>query len=234
MGDPAKHHPLTGAPIRPVYVSPKTGRVFWPIMGGAEPAPEPAPEPKPEPKQPEPKPGQGEPAPEPEPAPDFQAKFEAQQKVNRDLERKLNEARDAQQSQLDTIAKALGLKGDEPPDPAKLTEQVTKEQQNARDAQVQLAVYRNAKDAGGDPDALLDSASFLRSLANVDPADAEAVATAVKEAVAANARLGATDDGKPRSPRPDPTQGRTSGKPLDPRSADLAQIESDLAAARRR
>jgi hypothetical protein len=42
------------------------------------------------------------------------------------------------------------------------------------------------------------------------------------------------DAGKPRSPRPDPTQGKQQATPLDPRSADLAQIEADLAAARRR
>lgn len=41
--------------------------------------------------------------------------------------------------------------------------------------------------------------------------------------------------GKPRAPKPDPNQGRTpNGTPLDPRSADLAQIEADLQAAKRR
>lgn len=43
------------------------------------------------------------------------------------------------------------------------------------------------------------------------------------------------DAAKPRAPRPDPTQGRVpNGTPLDPRSADLAQIEADLKAAQRR
>lgn len=43
------------------------------------------------------------------------------------------------------------------------------------------------------------------------------------------------DAGKPRAPRPDPNQGRTpNGVPLDPRSADLAQIEADIAAGSRR
>lgn len=42
------------------------------------------------------------------------------------------------------------------------------------------------------------------------------------------------DASKPRAPRPDLNQGRTTnGAPLDPRSADLAQIEADLAAHRR-
>jgi len=43
------------------------------------------------------------------------------------------------------------------------------------------------------------------------------------------------DAARPRAPKPDPTQGRTpGGAPLDPRSADLAQIEADLKAAARR
>lgn len=50
-------------------------------------------------------------------------------------------------------------------------------------------------------------------------------------------RLAARNEeaGKPRAPKPDPNQGRTpNGVPLDPRSADLAQIEADLQAAKRR
>lgn len=50
-------------------------------------------------------------------------------------------------------------------------------------------------------------------------------------------RLAARNEeaGKPRAPKPDPNQGRTpNGAPLDPRSADLAQIEADLQAAKRR
>ena len=42
------------------------------------------------------------------------------------------------------------------------------------------------------------------------------------------------DAGKPRSPRPDHTQGKQQASPLDPRAADIAQIESDLATTRRR
>lgn len=43
------------------------------------------------------------------------------------------------------------------------------------------------------------------------------------------------DTGKPRQPKPDPTQGRVpGGTPLDPKAADLAQIEADLAAGSRR
>lgn len=45
----------------------------------------------------------------------------------------------------------------------------------------------------------------------------------------------ADEAGRPRAPKPDPNQGRTpNGAPLDPRSADLAQIEADLRAGKRR
>lgn len=43
------------------------------------------------------------------------------------------------------------------------------------------------------------------------------------------------DASKPRAPRPDPNQGKSPAPvSLDPRAADLAQIEADLAKARRR
>lgn len=57
---PSKLHPLTGKPLRAIWVRPD-GRAMWPIMGGSEPAPEPAP-PAPTPPAPAPTP---EPTPEP-------------------------------------------------------------------------------------------------------------------------------------------------------------------------
>lgn len=137
--------------------------------------------------------------------------------------------------QFDTIAQAFGVKQDDKPaDPSVLAEQVATEQAKAREAATQLAVYRNAAAAGANPDALLDSASFLRSLAEVDPTDQAAVTASIKAAVETNARLKAeTDD-------PFPTPGQAGigvagggSVPADPRSADLAQIEADLRAAKR-
>jgi len=32
---PTLVHPITGRPLRAIFVSPKTGRVYWPILGGA-------------------------------------------------------------------------------------------------------------------------------------------------------------------------------------------------------
>lgn len=36
MNVPTKFHPLTGEALKPTFVSQKTGRVYWPIIGGSE------------------------------------------------------------------------------------------------------------------------------------------------------------------------------------------------------
>lgn len=102
-----------------------------------------------------------------------------------------NTAETKHQETLDAIAQALGLKANEPPDPAKLAEQVTGEQAKARQAQTHLAVYRRAAGNGANPDALLDSASFLTSLDDVDLSTDDAVDAAIKTAVEKNPNLAA-------------------------------------------
>lgn len=144
-------------------------------------------------------------------------KWETRAKENKTAAEKEANERQSTQSTLDAIAKALGLKSDDAPNPEKLAEQLTAEQQRAREAQVQLAVYRNAAANEANADALLDSASFLRTLADVDPNDAEAVSAAIKTAVEANPRLKAVEPsqtppsfgGGPRkqADRPDPGPG---------------------------
>lgn len=121
---------------------------------------------------------------------------------------KAQAADEAKQQLTQDIAKALGL-GEEPAtDPAKLTEQLTLAQADAKRAQVELAVHRSAAASGGDPVALLDSTSFLKSLEGIDPSDTSAVSTAVAAAVEANPRLGVTvPDGEPKPPAPNPAQG---------------------------
>ena len=83
---------------------------------------------------------------------------------------------------MDALAIALGLKtGDEPPDPAKLAEELKAEKDRAqaeisrRDTElkaktVELAVLQAAQRHGADGPALLDSRTFLNSLAGLDPA----------------------------------------------------------------
>lgn len=137
--------------------------------------------------------------------------------------------------QFNTIATAFGVKQDDKPaDPAVLAEQVATEQAKAREAATQLAVYRNAAASGANPDALLDSASFLRSLGEVDPNDQVAVGAAIKAAVEANPRLKAeTEDAFPSAGQAGIGVAGGGAAAADPRSADLAQIEADLRAAKR-
>lgn len=218
MGNTVKFHPLTHEAIRPLGFR-KDGRAIWPIMGGDDTTPPSDGKPPADPPADPPK----DPAPTDPPKDGDEGKggkdailadLAKERDKRQALERQMSDLQASQQQQLDAIAKALGLKEDEKPDPAKLTEQLTKEQQTAREAQVQLAVYRNAADAGGDPSALLDSASFLASLKDVDPTDAQAVQAAIKAAVEASPRL-AVQDGK----NPPPSFGGGPRKPEPPKAA---------------
>jgi hypothetical protein len=125
---------------------------------------------------------------------------------------KAQAAADARNEFAQTIGKALGLiQNDEPADPAALTAQLTAAGADARQAKIELAVFRAAQATDADPSALLDSRAFLVKLADVDPSDAAAITAAVTEAVAANPRLG-----KPAVPgmRPNPAQGHSASAPL--------------------
>ena len=103
---------------------------------------------------------------------------------------KAQAAEEAKQELANEIGKALGLvKGDEQADPKQLAAQLKASQDETTDARRELAVYKNASKAGADPDALLDSNSFLRSIASVDPTDAEKITAAIKEAVKNNSKL---------------------------------------------
>ena len=102
-------------------------------------------------------------------------------------------AEEARKEMAQEIGKALGLvKGEEKLDPQALAAQL-------RDSQVEMAVYKMAPKAGGDPDALLDSKSFMRSLAGLDPADEAKIADAIKAAVTSNTKLSAAPRAGSRS-----------------------------------
>ena len=94
---------------------------------------------------------------------------------------KAKAAEDAQSAMVQQIGKALGLIKDpkDQPTPEQLTQQLTAQQEAAKAAQTQLAVYRAAGKLA-DPDMLLDSTSFLQSLKDVDTTDTKAVQDAVK------------------------------------------------------
>lgn len=126
------------------------------------------------------------------------------------LEQTVTQMQTSQQQQMDALAKALGLKSDDtPPDPEKLTQEVTAAQEQARVAQRELAVYRLAGTHEANANELLDSASFLASIKDVDPTDQAAMDAAIKAAVDSNAKFKASATpttppfpGGPRTPAP--------------------------------
>lgn len=101
-------------------------------------------------------------------------------------------ATQAQQELTDKLAVALGIKPDAATDPAALTALAEKAQADARTASIKLAVYQAAGAHQGNPDALLDSNTFLAKVNSLDPTAADfstQVSEAIKAAVAANSSL---------------------------------------------
>lgn len=223
MGNATKFHPLTGAPIVSLGYR-KDGRPIMPIMGGddtvppADPPPsDPPPPADPPPSDPPPADPAGKTPPwgkpedfNPEKAWELIQSLRASDRPGKvtELQTKVAEMEAAQQAQMDALAKALGFKQDDaPPDPAALTAQIEAEKANAAEAQRQLAVFQNAGEA--DPKRLLDSASFLRSIKDIDPSDTAKIAAAVAAAVEADPLLKAVQPpttppfpGGPRTPAP--------------------------------
>lgn len=111
------------------------------------------------------------------------------------------------QSVVAELAKVLGVT-DEAPDPAKLASDLENERKTAAGVMRENAVLRHAAAAGGNANALLDSVTFQRAIAEVDPTDSEAVSEAIKAAVAANPALAA--DKARRVPAPNPAAGSSA------------------------
>ncbi|MFH8867159.1 hypothetical protein [Streptomyces griseus] len=146
-------------------------------------------------------------------------------------------AKDDQDTLMKRVAKAFGLETDEakPPTPEELAKQLdeargeTKESRaQARQTQVELAVYKTAVRHGGDPDALLDSRSFANAISKLDPTAAdfdEQVGKAVKTAVDSNKKLAAKAP-EPKEPEPTPA----GGAPMDGAGGSKKQLgEADVA-----
>lgn len=112
------------------------------------------------------------------------------------------------------FGQALGLVAEDTPDPAKLLEQSNAFKSQARQAEIQLAVYQAADAVNGDPQALLDSRTFLARVAEIDPNDSAALAAAIHEAVTMNPRLGKPTASAPGPMRPNPAQGSSGSAPL--------------------
>lgn len=144
-------------------------------------------------------------------------------RVERDLEQtrqQLSESKNAQ-AQLDAITKALGLSDDTDPDPAKLADDLTKVQAEARAGKVENAVLRAASAAGVNADALTDSRSFMSTVEALDPAD-ENFTTKLGEAITA-----ATDANPALKGNTTPTTPR-SGTEIAGTPADGQLTRADL------
>lgn len=111
----------------------------------------------------------------------------------------LTQAEQQQQAILKGVAEALGIKTDEPPDPAKLQATVaekdtalTAAQAQVRAQSIQLAAMQSALKQGVNAVALLDSRSFVDAVSKLDPAADDFTTqldTAVKTAVDSSSLL---------------------------------------------
>lgn len=126
------------------------------------------------------------------------------------LETQVTELKNGQEQFMAGIKQAFGLQ--EQPTPEQLAAAATTAQSQATEANRQLAVYRNAAKAGGDPAKLLDSASFLATLKTLDPTNDAAFDTAIKAAVENNKSLGlrVQSAGSGDAGRPGSSGGSTS------------------------
>lgn len=121
------------------------------------------------------------------------------------LQKQVADMQAAQQAQMDAFATALGVKKeDAPPAPEELAAQIESEKANARTANLKLAVFEAAPRHEANASRLLDSASFLASIKDVDPSDAEAIGKAITSAIEADAIFKATAPSAPAAPPPFP------------------------------
>lgn len=172
--------------------APEPGSLAEALAGGTPPTPDPTPDPTPAP----------DPTPDPAPAGDEPkhpiGTMEDALKVIADLRAENAKARTtakeqaAEQARTELIEKltaSLGLTPDTdtPPSPeeatARLAAEVEQERATARTAALELAVYKQAIKAGANADRLLDSRSFTATITALDPADTQAIADAVQNAV---------------------------------------------------
>lgn len=112
---------------------------------------------------------------------------------------KAGAAEEARKELANEVGKALGLVKDGEVDPKRLVADAEVARNEALNAQRELAVFRLSGKAGADPDALLDSNAFLRSIDGLDPKDEGKITEAIKAAVQGNARLSATPRAGSRS-----------------------------------
>ncbi|MET9444994.1 hypothetical protein [Streptomyces sp. NPDC006610] len=229
--DPSSQPATPPAPTDPAPTPPEPAAPATPAT------PEPATEPKPasEPKGKAPKfEGEFDPAKFERLVENLRGDVAAEKAKREALEKK---AKDDQAALMKRVAKAFGLETDEekPPTPEELAKQLDEargetkaSREQARQTQVELAVYKTAGKYGGDPDALLDSRSFANAISKLDPTAAdfdEQVGKAVKAAVDGNKKLAAKAP-EPEEPEPTPAAGAPmDGAPGGKRQLTKADVD---------
>jgi hypothetical protein len=90
------------------------------------------------------------------------------------------------------ILAAAGI-SDESDDPVEAAKTASAERDtataSAKSSARELAIYKAAATNGADATKLMDSNSFITSIAGIDPGDGDAIATAIRAAVEANTNL---------------------------------------------
>jgi hypothetical protein len=197
---------------------------IWPVMGGSEPPADPPADPPPDPPAPEPTPLEQQAsaaidelrkagAQIPDALAAAVKEFRDARKEAADHRGKTKAERDradAAEAKLGEILKAAGLEPGDEPKPDELKSRLDASDGQLRQARIELAAYKSAGKHGANPDALLDSATFLKKLSGLDPdkdgfdADLE---SAIKAAVEANSTLKALPGGgQARGPAQGPRQ----------------------------
>jgi hypothetical protein len=107
---------------------------------------------------------------------------------------KANEIETQRQATLDAIATALGVKKED--DPAQAAKTAAEERDaarlEARTVRLENAILKSAPKIGANPEALADSRTFMKAVADLDPAAddfAAQIETAITTALEANATL---------------------------------------------
>lgn len=143
---------------------------------------------------------------------DWQAKFEAQQKVNRDLEAKFNGLRDSQATQTQALAQALGLKPEESNDVAVLAATVQTLQEQFTKAQHDNLVLSVA------------AANNITDPKRVETLSKITDEATMREVAAQFAQPTGTDDPSQPGPRPDLTQGAQGAPAVGDPAQDFANF----------
>lgn len=155
-------------------------------------------------------------------------------KASKGGEQGKDQAPTGQAAILAKLAEALGIEmgAGTAQDPPKAPAKDDSSANELRLAKVELAVYRVAGAAGVDPDALLDSRSFLREIEDLDPTDSsfeKDIRDAAKAALGQNPSLRVKDGTGQRKP-PGKSGGDMAGGKT-PANQEFTDPQQRLAAA---